>query len=50
MMEDIKDVNRVLKELGVDIADVKSITLRYERIFESKAYPVFKLKLRKKKL
>lgn len=46
MKDEIKNIKRVLKELKIDIKDVKSIEIKWEQIFPSKAFPKIKIELK----
>jgi len=46
MKEEIKNIKRILKELKIDIKDVKSIEIKWEQIFQDKAFPKIKIRLK----
>lgn len=50
MIEEAKDVGKVLKELGVSIKEVKSIEIKYKKVLENKAFPVIKITLKDNQL
>ncbi len=46
MKEEIKECKATLKELGVKMADVRKITIKWEKVFSDKAFPKIEIELK----
>ena len=46
MNEEIKNIKKVIKELKIDVKDIKSIEIKWERIFKDKAFPKIKIEFK----
>jgi len=45
MKQEIADIKKVLEELNISVEKIKSITIKWEKIFPNKAFPRIKIKL-----
>lgn len=46
MNEEIKNIKKVIKELKIDVKDVKLIEVKWEHIFSDKAFPRIRIEFK----